>query len=208
VVGLDPNESMLTVARRRAQPVEWRASTAEAIPYPDCAFDRVVSQFALMYFADRDRGLAEMARVTVPGGRVAVATWAGEAESPGYAALIDVVARTVGADAADTMREPFCLSSAVEVAAFVAASFADVEVHRHHGVARFDSIESMVRAEIRGWTLSDMIDDRQYERLLAVARTDLAFMTDAAGRIQFTMPALVATGCRSPIVLSSDALSH
>ncbi len=42
----------------------------------------------------------------------------------------------------------------------------DVEVRRHVGVARFDSIESMVRAEIRGWTFSDTIDDEQYERLL------------------------------------------
>jgi hypothetical protein len=124
-----------------------------------------------------------------------------------YAALIDVVARTVGEDAADTIREPFCRSNPAEVAALVAASFANVEVHRHHGVARFDSIESMVRAEIWGWTLSDTIDDKQYERLLATARTDLAFMTDAAGRIQFTMPALVATGCRSSAV-SSDAVCH
>ena len=53
-----------------------------------------------------------------------------------------------------------------------------------------------------------MIDDRQYDRLLAAARTDLAFMTDAAGRIQFTMQGLVATGYRSPTVLSSDALRH
>ena len=78
-----------------------------------------------------------------------------------YAALIDVVARTVGEDAADTIRKPFCLSNPAEVAALVAAYFANDEVHRHHGVARFHSIESMVRAEIWGWTLSDTIDDKQ-----------------------------------------------
>jgi hypothetical protein len=105
-------------------------------------------------------------------------------------------ARTVGEDAADAIREPFCLSDPVAVGALVAASFADVEVHRHQGVARFDSIESMVRAEIRGWTLSDTIDDEQYERMLAAACADLAFLTDAAGRVEFAMPALVATGRR------------
>jgi SAM-dependent methyltransferase len=196
VVGLDPNKPMLTVASRRLEPVEWRSAAAETIPYPDGSFDRVVSQFALMYFANRARGLAEMARVTAPGGRVAIATWAAVADSPGYAALVDVVARTVGEDAADAIREPFCLSDPAAVGSLVAASFADVEVHRHHGVARFDSIESMVRAEIRGWTLSDTIDDEQYERMLAAACADLAFLTDAAGRVEFAMPALVATGRR------------
>lgn len=196
VVGIDPNQPMLTVARRRSEPVVWRSAAAEEIPYPDGAFDRVLSQFALMYFADRASGLAEMARVIAPGGRVAIATWAGLADSPGYAALVDVVARTVGSDAADAIREPFCLGDPVEVGALVSASFADVEVHRHRGVARFDSIDSMVHAEIRGWTLADTIDDDQYEQLLTAARTDLAVLTDAAGRVEFAMPALIATGRR------------
>ena len=132
--------------------------------------------------------------LTRGGGRVAIATWAAVADSPGYAALVDIVAQTVGEDAADAIREPFCLSDPAEVGALVAASFADAEVHRHPGVARFDSIESMVHAEIRGWTLSDTIDNEQYERMLAAARADLAFVTDAAGRVEFAMPALVATG--------------
>ena len=196
VVGLDPNEPMLTVAGRRPEPVEWRSAAAEAIPYTDGAFDRVVSQFALMYFADRAGGLAEMARVTAPGGRMAVATWAGVADCPGYAALVDVVARTVGEDAADAIREPFCLGDPDEMGTLLAASLADVEVRRCVGVAHFDSIESMVRAEIRGWTLSDTIDDEQYGRLLAGARADLAFLANAGGGIEFAMPALVATGRR------------
>ena len=196
VVGLDPNGPMLTVAGRRPEPVEWRSAAAEAIPYADGAFDKVVSQFALMFFADRARGVAEMARVTAAGGQLAVATWAGVTESPGYAALVDVVARTVGEDAADAIRAPFCLGDPAEIGALVAASFADVEVRRHVGVARFDSIESMVRAEIRGWTLSDTIDDEQYERLLAAARADLAVLTDAGDGVEFAMPALVATARR------------
>jgi SAM-dependent methyltransferase len=196
VVGLDPNRPMLTIASRRPEPVEWRSAAAEAIPYPDGSFDRVLSQFALMYFANPAKGLAEMGRVTAPGGRVAIATWAAVADSPGYAALVDVVARTVGEEAADGIREPFCLSDPAALGGLIAASFTDVEVHRRHGAARFDSIESMMRAEIRGWTLSDAIDDEQYERMLAVARADLAFLTDATGRVAFAMPALVATGRR------------
>ena len=194
VVGIDPNEPMLTVARRRPEPVEWWSASAEAIPFAGSTFDRVVSQFALMYFADRARGLAEMARVTAPGGRVAVATWAAAEESPGYAALIDVTGRTLGEAAADALRAPFCLGDATTLGALVAASFADVEVRRHHGVARFDSIETMVHTEIRGWTLAATIDDKQFDQLLATARRDLAPLVNPAGGVEFAMPALVATG--------------
>jgi SAM-dependent methyltransferase len=135
VVGLDPNEPMLTVARSRPSPVEWRSGAAEDIPYADGAFDRVVSQFALMYFADRSRGLAECARVTAPGGRVAIATWATLEDSPGYAALVDVAERTVGAEAVAALSAPFCLGDPAEVHALVAGAYADVEVRRHHGTA-------------------------------------------------------------------------
>jgi SAM-dependent methyltransferase len=196
VVGVDPNEPMLTVARRRSEPVEWWSASAEAIPFADNTFDRVVSQFALMYFTDPAQGLSEMARVTSPSGRVAIATWAAAEESPGYAALIDVAGRTLGEEAADALRAPFCLGEAATLGALVAASFADVEVRQHHGVARFHSIESMVHTEIRGWTLAATIDDGQYDQLLATARYDLAPFVGPAGRVEFAMPALIATGRR------------
>jgi SAM-dependent methyltransferase len=196
VVGLDPNEPMLTVARRRSEPIEWWSASAEAMPFADGVFDRVVSQFALMYFADRAAGLAEMARVTAPGGRVAISTWAAADESPGYAVLIQVVERTLGGDAADALRAPFGLGDAAVLRALVADSFTGVAVHQHPGIARFASIESMVHTEIRGWTLAATIDDEQYGQLLAAARRELAPLVDAdaAGGIRFAMPALVATG--------------
>jgi SAM-dependent methyltransferase len=196
VVGLDPNEPMLTVARSRPSPVEWRSGAAEDIPYADGAFDRVVSQFALMYFADRSRGLAECARVTAPGGRVAIATWATLEDSPGYAALVDVAERTVGAEAVAALSAPFCLGDPAEVHALVAGAYADVEVRRHHGTARFASVDSLLYAEMRGWTLASAIDDAQYAELLAAARSDLARFTDRTGRVEFAMPALVATAHR------------
>jgi SAM-dependent methyltransferase len=195
VAGVDPNEPMLAVARRRSEPIEWWSASAEAMPFADGAFDRVVSQFALMFFADRAAGLAEMARVTAPGGRVAIATWAAAEESPGYAALIQVVERTLGRDAADGVRAPFGLGDAAVLRALVADSFTGVEVQQYSGVARFASIDSMVHTEIRGWTLAAAIDDEQYDQLLAAARRALApLVDDATGGVQFAMPALVATG--------------
>jgi ubiquinone/menaquinone biosynthesis C-methylase UbiE len=56
---------------RRAAPVEWREMNAESLDLPDASFDATVCQLGLMLFARPDAALAEMTRVTVPGGVVA-----------------------------------------------------------------------------------------------------------------------------------------
>src|SRR5262245_55708684 len=70
VCGVDLDPGMLAVARELGAGIEWRRASAEALPFPDAAFDRVVSQFGLMFFDDREEALLEMGRVTVPDGRV------------------------------------------------------------------------------------------------------------------------------------------
>ncbi|MCB9371588.1 MAG: class I SAM-dependent methyltransferase [Microthrixaceae bacterium] len=47
----------------------------QALDLPDRRFDLSVSMFGVIFFPDIDAGLRELARVTRPGGRVAVATW-------------------------------------------------------------------------------------------------------------------------------------
>jgi SAM-dependent methyltransferase len=192
VVGLDCNEGMLAVAARSPASVAWRPGRAEELPFPSGAFDRVVCQFALMFFDDRSRALREMARVLRPGGTVALATWAAVEESPGYAAMVDLLREEVSAAAADALLAPFTLGTEAIVRDVVAGVFPDVTVTRHDGTARFDSIDAWVHTDIRGWTLSDMIDDAAYERLLARARVVHARYTDDAGRVAFAAPALIA----------------
>jgi ubiquinone/menaquinone biosynthesis C-methylase UbiE len=49
--------------------------TVEDLPYADASFDVVMSMFGVMFAARPDRVAAELARVTRPGGRVALANW-------------------------------------------------------------------------------------------------------------------------------------
>ncbi len=56
----------------------------EEVPGRQCS--RVLSRFAMMFFAEREAGASELARVLRPGGRVCVATWAELRANPGYAA--------------------------------------------------------------------------------------------------------------------------
>jgi demethylmenaquinone methyltransferase/2-methoxy-6-polyprenyl-1,4-benzoquinol methylase len=77
VVGCDFSEPMLDLARDKADArgvsgarFEW--ADALNLPYDAARFDAVTVGFGVRNFADRDRGLREMARVLRPGGRLVV----------------------------------------------------------------------------------------------------------------------------------------
>jgi demethylmenaquinone methyltransferase/2-methoxy-6-polyprenyl-1,4-benzoquinol methylase len=75
VVGVDFAERMLDLAREKAQGrtgVRFEAADALELPFADDAFDAATVAFGIRNVDDLDRGLAEMARVVRPGGRVVI----------------------------------------------------------------------------------------------------------------------------------------
>jgi demethylmenaquinone methyltransferase/2-methoxy-6-polyprenyl-1,4-benzoquinol methylase len=72
VVGMDFSERMLELGREKAPDVSFETGNALELAYADGEFDAVTVGFGARNFADLDRGLSEMARVTKPGGRVVV----------------------------------------------------------------------------------------------------------------------------------------
>ena len=76
VVGIDLTPSMITEAsakvRERQNGDRFHLAIADGLnlPFPDATFDCVTNAFALRNFADLRSALAEMRRVTKPGGRV------------------------------------------------------------------------------------------------------------------------------------------
>jgi demethylmenaquinone methyltransferase/2-methoxy-6-polyprenyl-1,4-benzoquinol methylase len=72
VVGSDFSEAMLNRAREKSSAVTWEWANALELPYPDNGFDAATVGFGARNFADLDRGLAEMARVVRPGGRLVI----------------------------------------------------------------------------------------------------------------------------------------
>jgi SAM-dependent methyltransferase len=156
--------------------------------------DHVLKQFALMFFVDRAAAVAEMVRVLRPGGRVCVTTWAGLSENPGYEAFVDLLRTLVGDAAADALSAPFSVGPATELRGVVVeTAFSSVDVVPLDGTARFDSLESWLRADLRGWILESLVDDAQFEKILREAPKDFDRFADADGRVAFPVRALVAT---------------
>ncbi len=86
VTGVDISEAMLAVAQQKSaelgldERVTWHQADAHALPFPGSApqdgedgrFALVLSVTTLEFVGDPERALAEMVRVTAPGGRVVV----------------------------------------------------------------------------------------------------------------------------------------
>lgn len=78
VWGVDPSADMLAQARAAAgKRVGFKQGRAEALPFKDGWFERAVLRL-VVHLVDRERALPELARVVVPGGRAAIATFVPE----------------------------------------------------------------------------------------------------------------------------------
>ena len=72
VIGSDFSEEMLERARAKDPGLVWEWGNALELPYASGRFDAATVGFGARNFSDLERGLAEMARVVKPGGRVVV----------------------------------------------------------------------------------------------------------------------------------------
>jgi ubiquinone/menaquinone biosynthesis C-methylase UbiE len=75
VAAVDPSEPFVAAARARNLGVDVRQAPAEALPFPDGAFDATLAQLVVHFMSDPGSGLAEMTRVTRPDGIVAACVW-------------------------------------------------------------------------------------------------------------------------------------
>ncbi|HEY7207808.1 MAG TPA: class I SAM-dependent methyltransferase [Gaiellaceae bacterium] len=79
VTGIDYVPALLERARERARAerlgIDFRHGDAEAIPFPDEAFDASISIFGVMFAPDQWVTAAELSRVTRPGGTIALGSW-------------------------------------------------------------------------------------------------------------------------------------
>jgi SAM-dependent methyltransferase len=90
VAGVDPAFEMRALARLAVPTAHVVDGDAEHLPLDDASWQVVTAVNALQFADDAEAGLAELARVTMPGGRLAIANWADAAHND-----LDVIERAV-----------------------------------------------------------------------------------------------------------------
>jgi ubiquinone/menaquinone biosynthesis C-methylase UbiE len=92
VVGIDPSAQQIARARakaaRRHVPIEFQIAVIERLPFPDQAFDAVFSTLMMHHLPAplKRQGIAEIARVLKPGGRLVIGDFVRKQDRTGRAA--------------------------------------------------------------------------------------------------------------------------
>jgi len=100
VTGIDFSPRLLQAARAKLKDypdARFEFADVARLPFPDGSFDAVIDVCTLMFGADREKAVAEMARVLKPDGRIVWTGWAGGDAIAEVAKMqIDATAGVVG----------------------------------------------------------------------------------------------------------------
>ena len=154
VLATDISSNILAYAAEQARErgltnMECRVMDGEKLDLSDASFDAVLSRLGLIYFPDRDRGLAEMHRVLRPGGRVAVASFTTPEANRFFSIPISIIRRRARIPPpVPGLPGPFSLGApGVMEAAFVRAGFERFQSEVVQAPLRLPSATECVRFE-------------------------------------------------------------
>ncbi|MEN8145659.1 MAG: methyltransferase domain-containing protein [Gemmatimonadota bacterium] len=161
VTGLDPNGSMLAVARTVTPPragIKWYQAPAEDMPLAPESFDVVLCQMGLQFMGDRPAALAEMHRVLKGDGRLLLSV-------PGpitgvFAALASAMERHVGPRAAQFVSQVFSLHDVDELERLMReAGFLEVVVEATSHVLELPPPRQFLRQYIHSTPLAAVVSE-------------------------------------------------
>ena len=197
VVGVDVNEAMLTVARRVRPELDWRQGDVAALPFTGGAFDIVLCQMALMFFADRPAAVREMRRVVADGGSVAVAVPSSLDNQAAFLPFLELAARIAGPEAMSLLSAYFVCGDLGELTALLDAAGLRVTVSRSVvGTYTAPSVDAAVTTEVESTPLIERISEVTYRQLREEAVEVLAPFTMADGSLVAPFECLVIAATR------------
>ena len=206
VLATDIAEGMLAEGARRcgehADAPCFAAADAEHLCLADASVDRVLAGLALFIFPHPERALAEMQRVLVPGGRVALSVWGVRESVPLIHRAQDTIARLlpppkVARPSVFQYGDPDVLAATLE-----AAGFDDIDIRPCDFACHFSDAEAYWQAflDLAGGAAEALgrLPEATQAALRAAVTEDLAAHYCDDGRGGYLVPArtLVASARR------------
>ncbi len=137
VTGVDLAPALIETAKERAAEhaleIDYLVGDAERLELADASFDKVSSTVGIMFAPDHRAAAGELARVTTPGGRIALASWTPE----GGRAMFEVMAPY---QAAPPPSSPFDWGDESHVRELLGQSF-ELELEKRVSTLRMASAE-------------------------------------------------------------------
>jgi ubiquinone/menaquinone biosynthesis C-methylase UbiE len=164
VWGVDASPEMLSEARTKGSRARFKEGNAEALPFKDDWFERVVMRLSIQH-VDRPQALAEAARVLVPGGRIVIASFDPKHFSSHWLSRLFPSLAEI-----DEARFPGANTLKSELRA---AGFAEPAFERLPQSGRVSRSEALERIRGRYITTLRLIQDGEFEHGLALAEAEL-----------------------------------
>ena len=201
VTGLDLTPDLLAIARTRGaeqgyDDITWTEGDAENLPFPDGAFDVVVSSCGLMFAPDQRKAAKELARVTRPGGRIAIQAWTRES---GVGRMFELTAAYVPPPGVPS---PFDWGDAEKVKALLGPSFRDYHFERYDCPEFADTPEQLADLFIEKFGPTNRVYTSLPQDKAAAFRKDLidlyrGYVTPADGKVRWGREYIITLGVRS-----------
>jgi SAM-dependent methyltransferase len=179
--------------------IEWHAAPADQLPFPDASFDALLCQQGFQFFPDLGAAVAEAARVTRPGGRVAGTVWLPLDRSLYMRAQQRSIETVAGPQAGETFTAAFGCSVERLTGTFRAAGLGQVESREVLADVRLPSIAEFVPGHLSAipWAAA-LAEARPDGMRLAAASMleELAAHTQPDGSLVTPFAALLVAGTR------------
>jgi SAM-dependent methyltransferase len=194
VVGIDFSGAMVTWARMRHPRIEFRAESAESLPFDDKYFDVVAGNFVLHHSGCPEKVLAEAFRVLRPEGRMGFTIWADPAKLEAFGLFFAAIEQHAGA--AELPHGP--LFGVSDFAVFHSmirdADFRESSVEELDIAWKMDSLDPYVVA-FRDWANLDAFPKNVQSAIEATVREN-ALSYRSNGTIIIPNPAILLSGIK------------
>lgn len=198
VVGVDIEPAMIDYARNAVPGAEFEVAGVPELPFAAGGFDAVVANFVINHVPKPRAAMAELVRMSRPGGLVAATIWPSEPTSALNAFWGNVIERAAVAPQAGTRLAPeddFERSVAGLGALFTEQSLENVEAHELAWDFEIDADDLWLGVEAGIATIGAIYTAQSAEGRAAMRHAYAACVASAGtGTLVFPSVAVIATG--------------